>query len=51
MVSLSKNLTAGKKMDKGIPGKPPPVPMSTTSAPGSKLQRAAMANECKTCFS
>ena len=37
------NFTSGKRMARGIPGRPPPVPTSATEVPGRKVIRRAMA--------
>ena len=38
-------------MASGIPGNPPPVPISMISAPSAKSKAAAILKECSTCFS
>src|SRR5690554_3625554 len=48
MESHSKKSVSGKRIARGIPGKPPPVPTSSTELPGLKLNNAAIDNECNT---
>ena len=46
--SMSLNDTSGKRMARGIQGKPPPVPKSRTDVPGLNFRAFAMASECST---
>ena len=49
--STKVNLTSGKRMAKGIPGKPPPVPTSKTFELALKEINFPIARECRTCRS
>jgi len=42
---MSLKLASGKKIARGIPGKPPPVPKSRTFVPSRKFIDFAIANE------
>ena len=46
--SMSLNWHSGKRMARGMPGKPPPVPKSRMRVPGRKLIIRAMVIECST---